>query len=75
MQVFLDEVSCGGSVEIGGGDDDGKEESEGEWVKVGGSVVVGDVSAGGVGHTIAVTVQGYGGWNATVDDGGVVVGC
>lgn len=72
VEVFLDGGSCGGVVEVGEGQE--------EWVKVGGKVVVQDVGAGGVGHTVAVTVQGYGaegdgGWSVAIDDVGVVVGC
>ncbi|EMD84762.1 hypothetical protein COCC4DRAFT_148410 [Bipolaris maydis ATCC 48331] len=72
VEVFLDGTSCGGVVEVGEGQE--------EWVKVGGRVVVQDVGAGGVGHTVAVTVQGYGaegdgGWSIAIDDVGVGVGC
>ncbi|XP_014554949.1 hypothetical protein COCVIDRAFT_17380 [Bipolaris victoriae FI3] len=72
VEVFLDGGSCGGGVEVG--------EGEEEWVRIGGRVVVQDVGAGGVGHTVAVTVQGYGaegdgGWSVAIDDVGVVVGC
>lgn len=72
VEVFLDGGSCGGGVEVGEGQE--------EWVRIGGRVVVQDVGAGGVGHTVAVTVQGYGaegdgGWSVAIDDVGVVVGC
>jgi hypothetical protein len=76
VEVFLDGLSCGGPVWVGSGQQ-GKE----GWVKVGGQVVVRDVSAdNGVGHTIAVTVQGYGaesgeGWSVAIDDVGVIPAC
>ena len=50
-------------------------ETRGEWVRVGGEAVVRDVSGGGVGHTVVVSVQGSGisgeGWSVGVDDVGV----
>ena len=54
-------------------------ETRGEWVRVGGEAVVRDVSGGGVGHTVVVSVQGSGisgeGWSVGVDDIGVGGGC
>jgi len=49
------------------------------WTKVGGKVQVQDVP-GGVGHSVAISVQGDGvedeeGWRVAVDDVGVMVGC
>ncbi|CAG5149702.1 uncharacterized protein ALTATR162_LOCUS2428 [Alternaria atra] len=70
VEIFLDQVSCGKAV-LGIG--------RKGWTKVGGKIAVQDV-IGGVGHSVAVSVQGdgvedEGGWNVAVDDVSVVVGC
>ncbi|RAR07302.1 hypothetical protein DDE82_002924 [Stemphylium lycopersici] len=71
VQVFLDAESCGEPVWMVG--------TGAQWVRVGGHVVVKDVGGGGVGHTVAVSVQGEGvsgeGWSVAVDDVGVGAGC
>jgi hypothetical protein len=71
VEIFLDQVSCGRAVYLGVG-------ATG-WRKIGGKTTVQGV-AEGVGHSIAVSVQGDGvederGWSVAVDDVGVVVGC
>ncbi|KAG9192629.1 hypothetical protein G6011_11363 [Alternaria panax] len=71
VEVFLDGISCGEEVQLGVG--------RTGWKKVGGKVKVQDVVPG-VGHSVAVSVQGdgvedEGGWSVAVDDVGVVVGC
>ena len=71
VEIFLDQVSCGEALHMGAG-------QEG-WTKVGGKVQVQDVP-GGVGHSVAISVQGDGvedeeGWRVAVDDVGVMVGC
>ncbi|KAI5377004.1 hypothetical protein J4E82_004379 [Alternaria postmessia] len=71
VEIFLDGVSCGQEVQLGVGNKG--------WKRVGGKVTVQDVVPG-VGHSVAVSVQGDGvedesGWSVAVDDVGVVVGC
>jgi hypothetical protein len=71
VEMFLDQVSCGEAVYMGPG--------KKGWTKVGGKVTVQGV-AGGVGHSVALSVQGDGveneeGWSVAVDDVGVMVGC
>jgi hypothetical protein len=70
VEIFLDQVSCGKAA-LGVG--------KTGWTKVGGKIAVQDV-VGGVGHSVAVSVQGdgvadEGGWYVAVDDVGVVFGC
>lgn len=71
VEIFLDGVSCGQEVQLGVGNKG--------WKRVGGKVTVQDVVPG-VGHSVAISVQGDGvqdesGWSVAVDDVGVVVGC
>ena len=70
VELFLDGVSCGGSVALGSGSG---------WTRVGGEVVVGEGDVY-VQHTVSVSVQGDGvvgggGWSVDIGEIGVGVGC
>ncbi|KAF1839706.1 hypothetical protein BDW02DRAFT_626130 [Decorospora gaudefroyi] len=73
VQVWLDAAACGGEVLLTAATNGNA------WMWVGGQAVVRDVM-GGVGHSVAVTLQGEGvraseGWSVAVDDVSVGVGC